>query len=213
MDDKVEALIQQFFGMCSNAWHWLCKTTVGFYKATGKAEFDCDFDVTVFLAFMVLFFMGSACWSASIAACRRHNAVLHFILGLLFPWIYPAIILFTLDIKGAKAMREQLEKEKKEAEEAEAERQRNIQLNKGDDEIFAAETESVWNQARFEKMARNYDGSLAGPWDVIFGGRHVRVRHILEAFPEVVSVEFEDDKGNMLKMRIPYAKIESWEKC
>lgn len=210
MDDKVEALIQQFFRICSNSWHWLCKTTVKFYKATGKADFDCDFQVTVFLAFVVLFLLGSACWSASIAASRRHNAVIHFILGLIFPWVYPIIILFAMDIKGAKQLREALEKQKKEAEEAEAERQKNIQLNMGK-EATEEEPESEWCQSRFEKMARNPDGSLAGPWDVTYSGRHVHVLHIVEAFPEVVSVEFDDGSGNTLKMRIPYAKIETWE--
>ena len=138
MDDKVEALIQQFFRFCSDSWHWLCKTTVKFYKATGKADFDCDFQVTVFLAFLVLFLLGSACWVASIAASRRHNAVVHFILGLLFPWVYPIIILFAMDIKGAKQMRENLERQKKE-------------LDLSDPEYL---TKTIQWKKELEKMAR-----------------------------------------------------------
>ena len=210
MDDKVDAFLKWFFGACANSWKWLCDTTVKFYKATGKADFDCDFEVTFILAILVLLLLGSACWAASIAACRRHNAFVHFVLGLILPWIYPVFILFTLDVKGAKEMKLALEKQKEEAEAAEAERQKNIQMNSGT-EAKEEEPESEWNQARFEKMARNPDGSLAGPWDVKYGGRQVRVLHILEAFPEMVSVEFEDPSGNKLKIRIPYAKIESWE--
>ena len=210
MDKKVDAFLKWFFGTCVNCWKWLCDTTVGFYKATGKAEFDCDWDVTLLLALIVLFLLGSACWAASIAACRRHNAFIHFILGLILPWIYPVFILFALDIKGAKALKMALEKQKAEADAAEAERQKNIQLNSGTDATEDV-PESEWSQQRFEKMARNPDGSFAGPWNVTYGGRQVRVLHILEAFPEMVSVEFDDGKGNTLKIRIPYAKIESWE--
>ena len=210
MDEKVDAFLKWFFATCANCWNWLCDTTVGFYKATGKADFDCDFGVTLILAILVLFFLGSACWSASIAACRRHNAFIHFIIGLALPWIYPIFILFAMDIKGAKARKKALEKQKAEAEAAEAERQKAIQINSG--ENAAEETpESEWNQNRFEKMSRNADGSLAGPWNVVYGGRQVKVIHIIEAFPEMVSVEFDDGKGNTLKIRIPYSKIESWE--
>ena len=210
MDEKVDAFLKWFFATCANCWNWLCDTTVGFYKATGKADVDCDFGVTLILAILVLFFLGSACWSASIAACRRHNAFIHFIIGLALPWIYPIFILFAMDIKGAKAMKKALEKQKAEAEAAEAERQKAIQINSG--ENAAEETpESEWNQNRFEKMSRNADGSLAGPWNVVYGGRQVKVIHIIEAFPEMVSVEFDDGKGNTLKIRIPYSKIESWE--
>ena len=238
MDEKVDAFLKWFFATCANCWNWLCDTTVGFYKATGKADVDCDFGVTLILAILVLFFLGSACWSASIAACRRHNAFIHFIIGLALPWIYPIFILFAMDIKGAKAMKKALalhdaDDEQalgarisaladelpvlraraakcEELEAAEAERQKAIQINSG--ENAAEETpESEWNQNRFEKMSRNADGSLAGPWNVVYGGRQVKVIHIIEAFPEMVSVEFDDGKGNTLKIRIPYSKIESWE--
>ena len=203
-------LIENFLQYCRDGWAWLCNETVDYAKATERADFECDFGVAFFLAVLVLFFLGSACWAASIAACRRHNAVVHFIIGLLLPWIYPLVILFAMDIKGTRAMRRKIEQQRVEAEAAEAERQKNIELNSGKSEL-KEDDGALWTQKKMDGMARRPDGTPAGPWNVTYAGRFVKVLHIVEALPEVVSVEFEDDNGSTLKMRIPYAKIESWE--
>lgn len=211
----IDSFVQSVIDALQSACLWFWGEVTGYVDATQKASFDYDFGVAFFIAAVIMFYLGSACWAASIAKCRRYNPILHFIAGLIIPWVYPLVILFALNIKGAKAMRIAMAEERKKADEEEAERQRNIALNSGKtvEELEAekkVEEEDGWTQARFTKMARNDDGSQAGPWDVVYGGRKVHVIHIVEALPEVVSVEFKDEKGNMVRMRIPYAKIESW---
>lgn len=209
MEQFIENLIQ----WSKDFWAWLLKTITQFAKSTEKANIDADFGVAFFLALLIMFLLGSACWAASIASCRKYNPIPHFFAGLILPWIYPLFILFTLDIKGNKEMKAAMEKERVEREAAEAERQKNIALNRGDDPDAPVEQEeeSKWNQKYFEKIARKDDGSPAGPWDVVYSGHPVRVMRIIEALPEVVHIEFLDTKGTPVKMRIPYAKIETWE--
>ena len=68
-----------------------------------------------------------------------------------------------------------------------------------------------FNQARFMALVRNVDGTSSGPWKVVFSGNTMHVIKILEVLPELVSVTVQGDDGKTFTMRIPYAKMESWE--
>lgn len=214
MDDTTERFIQAVKAFVINCWEWLIAKIKWFSKETVKAEIDADFGVTVFLALLILFVLGSAFWSASIAASRRHRQIPHFVLGLLFPWVYPLIILFKMGIKGEKEALAKMAEKEAAAKEREDEKKKNIELNTGGEAASeaAAPEESVWTQKHFAEIARKPDGTPAGPWEVTYaGGIHVHVTQIIEALPQVVHVEFTDDKGKAVRMRIPYARIESWD--
>jgi hypothetical protein len=180
-------------------------------KATHEAEFDYDLGAAFFLAVLILFFVGSACWAASIASSRRYNPIPHFLLGLVFAWIYPAVILFALDIKGHKQMLRAAEQEKQEKQAAEAERLKNIALNTDAPQEQEIVDDRGFNQTRFAALARNSSGMDNGPWNVVFSGNEMRVMKILEVLPEVISVEVQGEDGKTFTMRIPYSKMESWE--
>ena len=202
--------IDKFWSVVSDCWNYICKLVLGYVDESSKAtDVEYDVGVAILIAVVIVVLLGSACWAASIAKCRRYNPVPHFILGIFIPWLYPLIILFALDIKGVKEMRAKAEQERLAKEAEEAERQKNIALNMK--ETVQEEEETGWTQAHFEKIARSEDGTEAGPWVVSYGGNTIRVLRILEALPEVVNVEFEGEKGATMKIRIPYAKIESWE--
>ena len=204
-------IIERFFAFCKGIWT-SCWTIISEYMAaTHEAEFDCDFLVAFLIMLIILFFVGSACWAASIAASRRYMQIPHFIIGLLLPWIYPAVILFALDIKGHKKMILAAEQEQREKAAAEAEHQKNIALNTEGQQAEETIDDNGFNQAKFMALARNVDGNNPGPWNVVFSGNTMHVVKILEVLPELVSVSVQGDDGKIFTMRIPYAKMESWE--
>ena len=157
---------------------------------------------------IVIVLLASACWAASIAAARRHNAFVSFLLGLLLPWIYPLVILFAMNIPG----KWDIAKQKREKEQAEVnalvEEAEKNDLQPDENGVIPYEP----TPAYFNKIARKADGTPAGPWKVSFNGNLIIVTAIIEVLPEALSVEFhQPNKNDILKMRIPFSKIESWE--
>ncbi len=213
-------IIDRFYEQVRNAFNWLGGETTKMAKATDKAQFDVDAGFTIQLALLFLFLFGSACWAASIASSRRHNPVPHFVLGFILPWIYPLVILFAMDIEGESERRKQMQQEAQAKAEAEEQRKRNIAINtqnatgntSSDNEV-EEEALDGFDQQRFRKLARNPDGSLAGPWDVVFNNIQIHVVYIIEALPQVVHVACLDEKGAVVQMRIPYAKIDFWNEA
>ena len=51
------------------------------------------------LAGVITLWLGSACWSSSIAEARGYGAKLHFFIGLLLPIVYSPIVLIGLNVK------------------------------------------------------------------------------------------------------------------
>lgn len=197
--------------LLQQAWQKTVDITLWFAKETEKAELDADPGLTLVLALLLTFLLGSACWAASIAQARRHSVWLHFTAGLLLPWLYPFVILFAMGIKGEKEMLAKREAAKRAKEEREAERQRNIALSAPPVEEPEADAGIVWKRNYFERIARDRDGKPAGPWNVQFNGVVIRVIRILEAQDELVLVEQSDARGQTSRLRIPYAKIEAWQ--
>lgn len=186
-----------------------------FAGVTADAQLEFDMGSWLTIVLVILCLLGSACWAASIAASRRHPLWLHFAIGFVVPWIYPIFILFKMDIHGeAERRRAEQEALQKKAE-AEAEKQR-IQEQLGKErELQNAESGiegKQWNQKYFEKIGRDDEGRNAGPWKAVISGNEIIVLEILETEPELVYVVFKDSKGTPKKMRIPYARIESWNK-
>lgn len=187
-------------------------------KETQDAELTYDPNVQFWIIFWILFFFGSACWATSIASMRRHPPFIHFLLGLVLPWAYPIFILFKMDIYGEKERR-QAEQEKLAQQQAEAEERQRIQeeLNArkalaGNEEDNIQKTDARWNQQYFSKIARDSEGRNAGPWKAVVSGNEIVVLEILEAEEDLVYVVFKGYNDEPSKMRIPYTKIESWEK-
>lgn len=187
-------------------------------KETQEADLSYDPIQQFWIIFWILFFFGSACWATSIASMRRHPPFIHFLLGLVLPWAYPLFILFKMDIQGEKERRK-AEQEKLAQEQAEAEEKQRIQeeLNTrkalaGNAEEEGLKTDVRWNQQYFAKISRDSEGRNAGPWKAVVSGTEIIVTEILEAEEDLVYVVFKGYNDEPSKMRIPYTKIESWEK-
>ena len=157
---------------------------------------------------IVIVVLASACWAASIAAARRHNAFISFLLGLLIPWLYPLVILFAMNIPGKWDIAQKKRDEKKAEVAAIIEEAEKNDLQPDENGVIPYEP----TPAYFNKISRKEDGSPAGPWKVSFNGNLITVTSIVEVLPEAVSVEFhQPGKTDILKMRIPFSRIESWE--
>ncbi|MDD4538607.1 MAG: hypothetical protein PHT80_06290 [Lentisphaeria bacterium] len=191
--------------------YWCKDTAVMLSRRFVKAEIETDPLLIIAIVLVVVFFLGSAFWAVSIATCRRHNPVIAFLLGLLLPWVFPVVILFALDVKGERARRREEAKKQKEREEAAA--RKAAEERRAAEEALAKDIHAKWTQSYFEKISRRADGSPAGPFAVDFAGQALRVEQIVEAQPTLVLVEFKDERGDLQRMRIPFAKIDRWEDC
>jgi hypothetical protein len=189
--------------------YWCQETIARLSYGFGRAEIEIDPLAIMAIILVSVFFLGSAFWAVSIASSRRHRPWPAFVLGLLLPWIFPLVILFAMDIKGERARRRQEAKELQEREEAAARKAEAERLKA--EAAMSVDKRARWTQSHFEKLARKADGTAAGPFLVNFSGQELRVEQILEAHASLVLVEFQDEQGQTQRMRIPYAKIDSWE--
>lgn len=184
-----------------------------FAESTAAAGIEIDPLIMAAIVVVVLLLLGSATWSCSIACSRRHSASLHFLLGLLLPYVYPLVIMFAMDIKGAKEREKQL-REQEERERAEAmERERIAEMLGREQQEEGKEEERIFDADYFESIARDEQGNPTGPWHIVFGEQEIKALRILEPLPEVLSVEIEGRDGKPQKFRIPYARITECEPC
>ena len=195
----------------------LCEIFMLYAKETQEADLSYDPNTQFWIIFWILFVFGSACWATSIAAMRRHPPFIHFILGLVIPWAYPLYILFKMDIHGEKERRQAEQEKIAQQQEEEAEKQRiqeelNARKALSGNEEETTKTDTRWNKQYFSSIGRDAEGRNAGPWKATVSGTEIIILEILEAEDDLVYVVFKGYNDEPSKMRIPYSKIESWEK-
>ena len=85
-------MITDFLGYLRDIWSLAIKlVSLPFYAET---EPGWHFILRIFL--IAAFFAGSAFLAATVAESRRHKVRYHFLLGLIFPYIYPLVLAFIL---------------------------------------------------------------------------------------------------------------------
>jgi hypothetical protein len=200
-------------------WQALLSLVQYFSERTAAAGITVEWPLIVVLLGGMTAWLVSGCWASSIASSRRHSPLLSFVLGLGVPYVYPVIILFAMDIRGAKERRKKQDEAKAKDAAAQDERRHVAELVGREMLVDDAETDEeltpacVFDAAYFERIARDEQGNQNGPWRVIFGGTEVKVLRIVEPLAEVVSVEIETRDGGQAKFRIPYARITECEPC
>ena len=156
--------------------------------------------------------LASASLAGNIAENKGRAPHLHFFLGLLFPFIYPIIIWFTLHaLEGSPSMIKQQQK----ASKAQAVALRAAQIaaaEKAAAKQFEREEAdpTLWSKERMERVAYKADGSAAGPFTcTLADGRQFRVLAIRDIQPEVVVLELAGDTPDKAGpvMRFPYTRI------
>ena len=204
-------VIEAFYAWIKKAFLTISGATKEMEDATAKADFAANGGTTLLIVLLSLFFLGSAFWAASIASARRYNPFLHFLLGLLLPWVWPLYMLLKFDLKGEKERKAAMAAESQAQKEAEAQRQKDLTATLGVESAAEPDPAEVgFTPKYFESIARHKDGSKAGPWDIAFNGIALHVLTIEEVLPQVVKVNFMDEKAHISQMRIPYARIEYW---
>ncbi len=160
---------------------------------------------------LLLVWIGSGAFAASIAERRLRHRGRHFLGGLFMPLLYPAgILLFLrppkaisrgpmsevnsdiLQMKGASPVGT-----RSPAPQAKI-RQPQTQVEPAPD----------YNQAFFKKMCFDEAGAVRGPFGFRVESVTLRVEQIVEAKPETVVIETINAGGQLQTLRIPYHKIE-----
>jgi hypothetical protein len=193
-------------------WQSFCSLVAFFADKTRSAGIEADPLILAALAIVLVIWIGSGAWAGSIAGSRHHSTKLHFVLGLLAPYLYPLIILFAMDVKGA-GERDRGRKEQLAAAQAEEEEKQRIeemlkQTTPRDEFDDPSMEETVeWNMDYFDRISRDENGNPTGPWRLVYGDTEIVALRIVEALPQnvLVEVEGEDDKGQ--RLRVPYSRI------
>jgi hypothetical protein len=195
------------------AWEWLMEKAQFFAGETSEADIAVSPMVLLVWLILLTICMLSAFWAASIAASRKHGVLQHILLGAVAPIVYPAVILFTLDVKGAKE-REQAKLEAEEKARAEAAEQERLaeMMGRNLDEDAGAEAEpETYDRDYFKKISRNETGQLTGPWLISYKNQTICALSIVECLDEVLVVEIETPSGERQRIRVRYILIEGCE--
>jgi hypothetical protein len=207
-------MLYQLIQYLVEVWEWLIRKTQFFAGETAGADISLSLGTMLIILALLTVCMGSAFWAGSVAASRKHNLWLHALIGLVAPLVYPAIIMFTLDLKGAKE-REQSKVEQEAAAKAEqAERDRLAQVigrSPGEEDEEAEAAAVSYDRDYFKKIARNESGQLTGPWMISYNNQSVCALHIVDCLDEVLVIEIEIPSGDRQRIRIRYALIQGCE--
>lgn len=184
-----------------------------FVDKTIGAGIEADAAVVVFLLFVLTIWLWSACWAGSISRMRRHSPALHFAIGLLLPLVYPLVILFAMDVRGARGREKRIRDEEEVA--ADDDRIRKAVAasgTKGVPEEVEEELKQVFDYDFFKRISFDEDGNPTGPWLIKYGGNEVIAPTIADALPHAVVVEIhQGEEGRLQRIRVPYAKITACE--
>ena len=174
-----------------NAWHGCLKVVTDFSLLK---ENSSTMIVGVSL-FLILF--GSASWASSIAEDRNHNRLSSFLFGFILPIAYPAIILFTMGLKG--------QEDKKVSHEATA---------SDEDELYGVEDGSLfgdamvdYNEEYFRGIYLDKTGKHTGPYLIEMDGDFLNVERITEVTKQFIVVERLGEESKSQTLRVPYHKI------
>jgi len=185
----------------TDAYNYLLKTTQ-------DAGIEIEPYSIITICLLIATFLFSACWASGIAKMRNHNPILHFILGLILPILYPTIIFFSLDLKG-------IHTEEEEEEELHEYFRDNHELsnNTNNEQKQEKTVHYKFGEEYFKKIATDSVGNKTGPWQITFVNNTIKALHIIEPLETAVAVAITGKDGKIQKIRVPYAKITSVIKC
>ncbi|MBT3286081.1 MAG: hypothetical protein HN849_21995 [Victivallales bacterium] len=209
-------MIYQVLEYLRHYWGMLVGKTSTLADETSGAGISLDPRLLLGIIILLTICMASSFWAGSIAGSRRHPLLLHALIGAVAPIAYPATIMFTLDLQGAKEREQAKLDEEAAAEAEEAERVRLAEVMgrspTPEDEDAGAEAESeTFDEEYFKRISRNETGQLTGPWLISYNNQSVCALNIAECLDQVVVVEIETPGGDRQRIRIRYVLIEGCE--
>lgn len=173
----------------------------------------------IFLLILALAVMGSAFWAAAVAEDKGRDRILHFLGGLVLPYLYPALLIQRLKPRIIGMESAEAEKaERGELPESRVEGVGRTPIPAGQSaarplDLFSDSQElnlSRFDQLNFRAAAFNEHGEARGPfYFTLDDGTEFCATRILDTLSSVLLLELSDEFGNAKKLRIPYARITS----
>lgn len=183
-----------------------------FVDKTVEAGVQPDPLVVAAIVIVLTILIGSGALAGTVAGMRERSILVHGCIGVLIPYIYPLVLVFVLDVKGAaQRAKARKEEEKLAAHEEEMNRRTAGIIDSEEEEDVFSEERTQFNQEYFQRIARDENGAPTGPWVIAFSGNEMVVERICEPLPEVVVVEIRISEEETSRIRIPYARITSCE--
>ena len=147
-----------------------------------------DFNIALFYAVILTFCVLSGCWSASIAEKKARGTVMHLLLGLGLPVVYPFLITVALPSRLKKEVIE----EPKEVE---------------DDDLDLPFQDL--NAAYFKKIYLDSSGNPTGPFIIDTEDSVIKAEVIVEVQEDFIVAETLNKDNERQRLRVPYSKMTS----
>ena len=160
--------------------------------------------------FLILIICGSGMAAATLAELKFRNRPVNFVLGIILPVIYPALIYFAMSTNEKnKIINKKVKKEVAPEKEIPASGIKKYKKNKEDDLEDIIQNNEEMNQLFFANIAKDESGAPRGPFFLeLDDGQILEISKIVEPLQNVVSVQIgDDDKAK--KIRLPYERIKS----
>ena len=169
-------------------------------------------NLIIFSGILVVF-LWSASYSASIAETKLRRPLVHFFIGLLIPIIYPLFALWKLPAHTASNRRDQKKQEYEKGDGPPPVEVAPPLLENAPPALVNAEmlekSSIEYDQSYFKKVAIDVSGNYRGPFFLTISGEKLKVERIIDPLPNVLLVEFVSADGKLQNMRIPYKNIEA----
>ncbi len=182
-----------------------------------------DWSSALFRTAVFVAVLGSPFCAASIAEARGRSRLLHFVLGLFAPWIYPILIFFTLPRYSQMSGESESEDAADGKEEGAGASSSQDALPESHYRDTEPEPQSAKETAHsvsksaggigqgyFARISADESGHSLGPYNLTLSdGRTIEISAILNALPDVAVVEISEGDGKKRTVRFPYSKIRS----
>jgi hypothetical protein len=168
---------------------------------------------------ILIVFLWSASFSASIAEFRLRSPWFHFTAGLLIPVLYPIFILFKLPVYAPSMVNAVEEDEETTFPVDGPPPVEAAPLANGDVgapataliDANAVETPGAcYDRQFFKRIAVDIEGNTRGPFMFVVKGNEFKVEKIFDPMEDAVIVEFMSSDDVLQKLRIPYQNIDSF---
>jgi hypothetical protein len=176
-----------------------------------RAGLNPDWVNLLAFSILIIFLLGSPFVAATIAELQGKNRFVHFLLGLVFPWIYPLYMFLKLIKKPTRELPDKQDEtladdEKAAVGETPASHLKHAYSNE-ENAVPCPETAPEMDQKYFARITSDEDGNPLGPYVLeLLDGRIVEVSRIADTLPSVVILEIIEG-GRSNTIRLPYAKI------
>ncbi len=165
---------------------------------------------------LIILWLASGAFAASVAEKRLHGPYLHFFAGLLVPVLYPLAAMALLRIPERFRKKKTAEQEEEfspidappPVSGSPPKKRQRKEIGTVSEDTLSTHS-SVYSQAYFKGICFDEVGRSRGPFSLVVEGVELRIERIVDAMEQSVAVETVNADGKLQTLRVPYEKIES----